>query len=535
MNRVMTSPELVAFPSFGGPRESKGGNGIAVTPSDLPSQGSELGPHASRAIRSLSIVRSHPGKTLIRQFGLLSLLVIGLSTLALSLLIGHNLRKDLLDREWGTTADFIRTEARQALTPADFSAPMTPSAQAHFENLYHETVMMPEIVRVKIYDATRTVIWSDEARLRGQSFPDNPHLLRALSGKTTVNLELDDYARKMENLYERNAFAQLVEVYVPIVFPGSSRVVGVVETYKVPTQVITSIRHGQLTVVSTAVAGGILLYLSLFWIVRRAGRRLEEQHQDLAQRTQELTATNQELRAVQAQLLKAERLAAIGEVVTAVAHGIRNPLANIRASAQVAGLDCGNCLISGLAPKNLINIMSEVDRLEGRLKELLQFVRPAERPCACLDLNTVLGDALQLMAGRFAKAPLRLVQKLAPSLPPFRGNAMLVEQVFLSLLGNALEALPNGDGTIAIHTGVMQDGGGTSRLFAEVQDTGSGIPPEQLSKIFEPFYTTKAQGTGLGLSIAKKFTEAQAGTIEASNSSTGGAVFRLTFPVAQEV
>lgn len=238
---------------------------------------------------------------------------------------------------------------------------------------------------------------------------------------------------------------------------------------------------------------------------------------------------------MQAQLLEAERLAAIGEVVTAVAHGIRNPLANIRASAQVAGLDCRGCHASSLAPKNLANIMAEVDRLEGRLKELLQFVRPAERPCACLDLNTVLGDALQLMAGRLAKAPLRLIQELTPSLPPFRGNAMLLEQVFLSLLGNALEVLPNGEGTITVRTGTTQGPDRTPRLFAGVQDSGNGIPSEQLSKIFEPFYTTKAQGTGLGLAIAKKFTEAQAGTIEVSSLSAGGAVFRVTFPVAQEV
>jgi signal transduction histidine kinase len=138
------------------------------------------------------------------------------------------------------------------------------------------------------------------------------------------------------------------------------------------------------------------------------------------------------------------------------------------------------------------------------------------------------------MAGRLAKAPLRLVQQLAPSLPPFRGNAMLVEQVFLSLLGNALEALPDGEGTIAVRSGVTQDANGTPRLYVEVQDTGSGIPPEQLSKIFEPFYTTKAQGTGLGLAIAKKFTEAQAGTIEVSSAPHGGALFRVTFPVAKE-
>lgn len=531
----MTSPGFTAIPFLEGPRGSKGRNGSAAKPAGLLTDRPEPASHASPASQSLLITESHAGKTLIRQFGLLSFFVIGLITIALSLVISYNLRKDLLDREWGTTADFIRTEAMQRLTPADFSAPMSTSAQAHFEQMYRETVMMPEIVRVKIYDATQTVVWSDEPRLRGESFPDNPHLLRALSGQTTVNLELDDYAKKMENLYERNTFTSLVEVYVPIFFPGSSQVVGVVETYKTPSQVVASIRHGQLTVASTAIAGGLLLYLSLFWIVRRAGRRLGEQHQDLAQRSQELSAANEELRTVQAQLLEAERLAAIGEVVTAVAHGIRNPLANIRASAQVADLDCRSCQLTRSTSRNLTNIMAEVDRLEGRLKELLQFVRPAERPCACLDLNAVLGDALQLMGGRFAKAPLHLIQEFAPSLPPIRGNAMLLEQVFLSLLGNALEALPDGEGRITVRTGMTQDSGGASRLFAEVQDTGGGIPPEQFSKIFEPFYTTKAQGTGLGLAIAKKFTQAQAGAITVSSPPAGGTVFRVTFPVAREV
>ncbi len=323
-----------------------------------------------------NLTRWRSGAALTRQFAILSFIVIGLITAALSFVISFSLRKDLLNREWGTTADFIRTEAFQALTPRDFAAPSTKAAQEHFERFYQRTVMMPEIVRVKIYDATMAVVWSDEPRLIGHRFPDNPHLVSALGGRTMVNLETGE--RKGENIYEPNEFALLVEVYVPIVFPRTGGVAGVVETYKTPKQVFASIRRAQLAVMSTAVGGGILLYLSLFWIVRRAARRIQEQHQALEHRTEELTAANQELRAVQKQLLEAGRMAAIGEVVTAVAHGIRNPLANIRASAQVASLDCRDCAASSLAPRNLVNIMAEVDRLEARLKELLQFVRPAD-------------------------------------------------------------------------------------------------------------------------------------------------------------
>ena len=117
--------------------------------------------------------------------------------------------------------------------------------------------MMPEIVRVKVYDAAMRVIWSDEARLIGTTFPDNPQLRSALGGRTTVNLEVGE--RKEENVFEREE-KELVEVYVPIAFAGNPRVVGVAETYKEPTQVFANIQRGQITVVATALGGGALLY-----------------------------------------------------------------------------------------------------------------------------------------------------------------------------------------------------------------------------------------------------------------------------------
>ena len=473
-----------------------------------------------------ALPRLHTGTTLIRQFAILSLIVIGLITTALCLVISHYLRKDLLEREWGTTADFIRTEAFYHLTPADFAAPWSKTAQGRFRIFYEQTVIMPEIVRVKIYDANMAVVWSDEPRLIGQRFPDNPELIGAVAGNTTVNLKIGE--KKGENIYEHGE-RQLVEVYVPIVFAGDPRVVGVVETYKEPTQVFRNIRRGQITIVGTALAGGTLLYLSLFWIVRRAARRIESQHQTLEFQSREVAAANRELQAVQAQLVQAERMAAIGEVVTAVAHGIRNPLANIRASAQVALPDCKECTRAPLGPKSLTNIITEVDRLEGRLKDLLQFVRPAERQSQPLDLNTVLRAALQIMAGRIAEAHVKVEEQLAPALPVVMGDPMLIEQVFMNLIGNAIEACP-GDGTITLTTGTVQGNGGPPQVFVEVRDTGDGIPPDEISKIFDLFYTTKAQGTGLGLAIARKFTEAHGGVISVRSRPGEGASFRVTLP-----
>jgi two-component system, NtrC family, sensor histidine kinase HydH len=473
-----------------------------------------------------SLERWQTGRALAQQFAVLGSIIVGLITAALCLIISYYMREDVLQREWRTTTDFIRTEAWQGLSPDDFTTPESATAQQRFRRFYEQAVLMPEIIRVKVYDANMRVIWSDESRLIGQRYPDNPQLLTALSGRTAVNLETGE--RKVENVFEREK-RELVEVYVPIMFAQDSRVVGVVETYKDPVQVFANIRKGQWMVVMTALAGGALLYLSLFWIVRRAGQRIETQHKTLEIQSREMAAANQELRAVQAQLVEAERMAAVGEVVTAVAHGIRNPLANIRASAQVALLDCNDASCPAPVPKNLSNIMGEVDRLEGRLRELLQFVRPAERQSQPLDLSSLLRATLEVMAGRLNAAQVKAEEHLADALPVIAGDPMLLEQVFMNLIGNAIEASHEG-GTIVVRTGTESANHGPPMVFAEIQDFGKGITPGQMSKIFTLFYTTKSQGTGVGLPIAKKFTEAHGGTISVSSRPDEGTTFRVALP-----
>lgn len=227
-----------------------------------------------RNLATRTVLQWLAGMGLLRQFAILSFVVIGAITIALSLVISYQLRNDLLEREWRTTADYVRTEALGYLTAEDFEAPATATAQERFRTFYSQTVRMPEIVRVKLYDARMTVVWSDEPRLIGQRFADNRDLVRALTGRTTVTVEI---GRKREHVYEGRQVGPLVELYVPISFPGTSGVAGVVETYKVPEQVFANIRRGQLAVAGMALAGGCLLYISLFWIVRRAARRIESQ------------------------------------------------------------------------------------------------------------------------------------------------------------------------------------------------------------------------------------------------------------------
>jgi hypothetical protein len=179
--------------------------------------------------------------TLSRAFALLSLVIIALITLAQITVQWWLLRRDLVDWERTVTADAVRAEAHAVLRPEDFAQWSRPDVQERFGRLFRLLSVQPEILRVKVYDASMRVVWSDEPRLLGTRFAENAHLAQALRGQTVAHLER---AGKSENVYERD-FAETVELYVPLRFtrdgtPGAGDVAGVVELYKSPAQALES-------------------------------------------------------------------------------------------------------------------------------------------------------------------------------------------------------------------------------------------------------------------------------------------------------
>lgn len=472
-------------------------------------------------IRSLSLSRT---------FALLSLLIIALITASQVFVQWHLLRDDLLRWERTITADTIRGDAAALLRQEDFTQWRTPQAQQHFEQVFRIALMRLEIIRIKVYNPEMRVIWSDEPRLLGTRFPENSDLAEALRGETVAHLETN---QKAENIYERQ-FDETVEMYVPLWFtsdetPSASRVVGVVEIYKNPSRALASMSRDRWTIALTSLAGACLLYAVLFGIVHRASRQLRSQRENLERQTQALQAANQELRATQDQLRASERLAAVGEVSAAVAHGIRNPLANIRAAAQVA-LDCPG--ERGVIEQYLGAIMSEVDRLSRWLRSLLDSVRPFELRPSPTNLNIVIDDALGLVGDAIRKAAVKVERELDPELPVISADEIQLQQAFLSLFENAVEAMPPG-GTLRVSTRRVSDGG-RQKIHVRIMDNGPGIPPDLLARVFEPFYTTKRSGTGLGLAITRKVIEGHGGQVHVSSELGAGTTFEITLPAGAE-
>jgi len=199
-------------------------------------------------------------------------------------------------------------------------------------------------------------------------------------------------------------------------------------------------------------------------------------------------------------------MAAIGEMAAAVAHGIGNPLSSIRAAAQVAKFDCASqnaCEEAERTQRNLESIMQQVDRVQRRMRGLLNFVRPLEPDRILIDVNALLRDAVEVLRSRYDGAGVTARLVLAPHLPEVRLDPNHLEQVVQGLLTNALEATPRA-GTVTVASKLLSTPGNSNALSIAIEDTGEGIPPENRERVFEPFFTTKAHGTGIGLPPALK-------------------------------
>lgn len=234
-----------------------------------------------------------------------------------------------------------------------------------------------------------------------------------------------------------------------------------------------------------------------------------------------LRTANEELRAAQAKLIEAERLAAIGELSAAVAHGIRNPLAGIKAAAQFARLDLPQ---EHPLQESIRDIVGEADKLEARIKTLLDFSKPFEpRPVRCR-LDDIVKSAVTSLRNQLAAQGVTVHLDLDTNLPEMNLDAAQIEEVLLALVSNAAEAMPKGGNIwISAH--------GDGRLVRlEVKDDGPGIPADQVARVFKLFFTTKSSGTGFGLAVAKKVVERHGGSIRVDSDVGKGARFVIDLP-----
>src|SRR2546425_2869790 len=235
----------------------------------------------------------------------------------------------------------------------------------------------------------------------------------------------------------------------------------------------------------------------------------------------------EQLRQSHAQLVQSEKLASIGQMAAAVAHGLRNPLASLRAAAQQAQ----HRVDAPAAREQLGAIVEQVDRLDLRIAHLLTFSRPTPFRPLRERARTLVEGALSGFSELLRQRRVELSMNHAAVLPEIRVDPMRLEQALTEIVSNALDAMPDG-GRLEIATRSEGAGVGAYGVVIEISDSGGGIPPEILPTVCEPFFTTRPEGTGLGLAIAKRYVEEAGGRLEITSAVGRGTAVRVWLPVA---
>ncbi|CBE69867.1 MAG: HAMP domain-containing protein [Candidatus Methylomirabilis oxygeniifera] len=255
---------------------------------------------------------------------------------------------------------------------------------------------------------------------------------------------------------------------------------------------------------------------------------LKRSHKAMAHLNDELEAKIKKLEETQAQLIQSEKLASIGEMSAAVAHGLRNPLASLRAAAQVTLHHVGD---ERVAQEHLKMVIAEVDRLDRRISHLLAFSRPGPFRPLPEQLSRLIDDLLPAFAAPLKDRDIRLEIDLQNNLPDVYVDPIQVEQALGEIFSNALDAMPEG-GSVTIRGYRRPDNGQPGCVVLQIADTGNGIATQVLPSVCDPFFTTRAEGTGLGLAIAKRYVVQNGGSLDIASTPGVGTTVSITLPTS---
>ncbi|MFJ4348469.1 sensor histidine kinase [Pseudomonas sp. NPDC089401] len=456
---------------------------------------------------------------LLRWFSLISLLIITAVAGGLGYVSTRFVVRDSVQRDAMLTAQFIQSMAQaevrhsqlppgstmgELLNPQldqqhlQFSPALAESTRVEFlDHVAH----LPDTLLANVYARDRSIVWSTNPELIGKRIEDDADLELAFRSRKSVSSSYhkpeDD---REEQRFEREPRYLFIENYIPLFDSQGEQVLAMVEIYKEPQDLIRRIQRGYVLIWASTLVGGALIYFGLFWIVRRAALILQQQ---------------------QDRLVASETYMALGEMSSAVAHSLRNPLANIRSSAELA-----QEIASPMAQKNITDIISQVDRMSRWVRELLVSLRPTSDQAEAVDLVAAIEDTRLAFAQQIERNGVRFCFE-GPSAQWVASQPLQLTQILNSLFANALEAMPKGG---ELHAQVTEQDGQRAQLL--LSDTGKGMSQQQERMVFKPFFTTKQGGLGVGLALAKRIMERFGGSVSLSSREEEGTRVSLTFNIA---
>ncbi len=246
-------------------------------------------------------------------------------------------------------------------------------------------------------------------------------------------------------------------------------------------------------------------------------------------------------RTLREEISERERQESYGHIAAGIAHEVRNPLGGIRGAAELIGMRSQD----ERSQKAASLIVQEVDRISGLVDELMVFARGDRLELRPVNIHRLLDGLLDLVQLERGHEAIRLVRRYDPSIPEFEADEARLQQVFLNLVRNAMQAMESRPGTLKISTGmtlehrlVGEDGRAQPTVRIRIQDEGPGIPEEILGRLSTPFFTTKPKGTGLGLSVARHWVRRHGGRLRIESVLGEGTRIDVDLPLhppAQEI
>jgi signal transduction histidine kinase len=429
-----------------------------------------------------------------RWFGAVALVSIASISVVSGWLLSAFLTERMLQQETRLTGEVIDSLVDVEQAAGYFAGSVMDTGE--YREFVAHIGALPDVLRANLYSRERRVIWSSDPALIGRHFADNDELEDALAGKVVAHGG-ERAKEEHEDLNPR--YRYFFEIYTPVRARAAGEVVGVVELYKTPQALFEAIAAGKRAIWIGAALAGLFLYAALFWLVR---------HDD------------QTIRAQRERLVQSETFAAVGEMSSAVAHGIRNPLASIRSSAELA-LDSPPADWRGSAN----DIVEQVDRLESWVRRLLSYSQPLGDKAEPVQLGTLVQASLAGFERELERRHIRATVDIDAPLPPVKADALMLEHVFSSLIANAMEAVKQ-DGSIGV--AVQRDG--ERGLRVSVSDTGPGMTPKEVQGAFKPFHTTKPKGIGIGLALARRIVQRFGGSIALASTPGIGTTVDVLLP-----
>ena len=524
----------------------------------------------------------HPGKfDLMLYYSITSFIVIGIVCFVVGEVFSRTAKNDLIERS-ENYAEYIVTNINHAMYEEVFNSTTNKYEYIDIENNQDQFNELDKIIKSSIYglnlrkiylfDMNGQIIYSNISEHRGKVLKKgkNVQLDSALKG-TSVSLLQDPVIKDSKGVQTEES---LLESYYPIYeynkgILNKEKQVGVLEIYQnmKDLNIQIAMAHKKAVVITGSSMG--LLFLILLMIIKRAsgvirlktGQLVEARdhlEEKVGERTQEIKQTYESLQKTQKRLSRSEKLAGIGTLAAGIAHEINNPLASVASCAEglmdrVDNVDFKSKDDKEVFSDYLKTVYDETYRCKAIISKLLDFSRkqvpvfsevnenalvphyrvipPSPLVFDEVNVNTLVANVVKLICRQKELEKLRIELNYDPEPVITYGDANQLQQVFLNMILNAIDATAGGE-KIEITT-IRVD----NFVQIIIEDTGCGIAPENLDRIFEPFFSTKSpgKGTGLGLSICYGIIEEHKGKILASSNGIGkGTKFTISLPMFNE-